>query len=160
MRASAQLWRTVNESVCAVRASTQYGVCITRALKPLDAPVWHGPIGFGASRRLGLRAFAELVVVLWGQPTIGSRGHFGERLRVICGIKCLPAAMGITRLTRGGQNARSNHFQVRDVTPTAPVTISGRVRPCDTSPPDGSLRRVCVQRMSRMHMPVRCERSD
>ena len=63
MRASAQPWRTVNESVCAVRASTQYGVCITRALKPLDAPVWHGPIGFGASRRLGLRAFAELVVV-------------------------------------------------------------------------------------------------
>ena len=57
---------------------------------------------WGESRRLGLRAFAELVVVLWGQRTIGSRGHFGERLRVICGIKCLPAAMGITRLTRGG----------------------------------------------------------
>ena len=32
-------------------------------LKPLGTPVWHGPIGFGASRRLGLRAFAELVVV-------------------------------------------------------------------------------------------------
>ena len=51
--------------------------------------------------------FAELVVVMWGQRTIGSRGHFGERLKVLCGRKCLPAAMGITRLTRGGQNARS-----------------------------------------------------
>ena len=81
-------------------------------LKPLDAPVWHGPIGFGASRRLGLRAFAELVVVLWGKRTIGSRGHFGERLRGICGIKCLPAAMGITPLTRGGQNARGYRLEV------------------------------------------------
>ena len=45
--AAVQPWRTVNESVCAVRASTQCGVCITRALKPLDTPVWHGPIGFG-----------------------------------------------------------------------------------------------------------------
>ena len=75
-------------------------------LKPLGTSVWHGPIGFGASRRLGLRAFAELVV-LWGQRTIGSRGRFRERLRVLCGRECLAAATGITRLTRGDQNARS-----------------------------------------------------
>ena len=84
-------------------------------LKPLGTPVWHGPIGFGASRRLGLRTFAELVVLLWGKCTIGSRGHFGDRLRVICGIKCLPAAMGITPLTRGGQNARSHRLEVPEM---------------------------------------------
>ena len=53
------------------------GVCIIRALKPLDLPVWHGPIGFGASGRAGLRAFAELVVARrsWGDlvTTVRSR---------------------------------------------------------------------------------------
>ena len=71
-------------------------------MKPLGTPVWHGPIGFGVSRRLGLRAFAKLVV-LWGQRTIWSRGHFRERLRVVCGRECLAAATGITRLTREGK---------------------------------------------------------
>ena len=91
-------------------------------LKPLGTPVWHGPIGFGASRRPGLRAFAELVV-LWGQRTIWSRGHFRDRLRVVCGRECLAAATGITRLTRGGQNARSCRLEV-----PSSISILYRVR--------------------------------
>ena len=49
----------------------------------------------------------------WGQRTIWSRGHFRDRLRVVCGRECLAAATGITRLTRGGQNARSYRLEVR-----------------------------------------------
>ena len=46
-------------------------------LKRSGTPVWHEPIGFGASGRAGLRAFAELVVARrsWGdlQTTMRSR---------------------------------------------------------------------------------------
>ena len=40
------------------------------------------------------------------------RGHFRERLRVVCGRECLAGATGITRLTRGGQNARNYRLEV------------------------------------------------
>ena len=113
------VWRV---SECGVVGAPQMSPCVPcelqrgagsvqHLLKPLGTPVWHGPIGFGANRRVGLRAFAELVVVLWGQRTIGSRGHFRERLRVVCGRECLAAATGITRLTRGGQHARSYRLE-------------------------------------------------
>ena len=59
----------------------------------------------------GLRGVGGAV---WGQLTIWSRGHFRERLRVLCGRECLAAATGITRLTRGGQNANSYRVEVQE----------------------------------------------
>ena len=57
------------------------GVYFDVLLKPMSAPVWHEPIGFGASGRAGLRAFAELVVARrsWGdlETTMCSRETLG-----------------------------------------------------------------------------------
>ena len=115
---------------------------------------------WGESRRLGLRAFAELVVVLWGQRTIGSRGDFRERLRVVCGIKCLPAAMGITPLTRGGQNARGYRLEVRVYVLLGYFSCRRRVGSFQSCASDGLVRSKGVGDLHRTHQPISRECTD